>query len=242
MEPVKRSKSVLFGLLPVIFTTFLATGCASEIRKPLPLTRETSALDLQKESIALFTIKTSNQYKADYQPYVANFSVRTNDGKEKQETHLFLGGVGLTAKPPKPYSKVEKQFNDYLLSMSLPAGKYKLSYIGGWSHSGIIRGYFAIPVFADFELAPNKIVYLGRIEAMLRERKNDGELRGGSVFPLIDQAATGFSSGTFDINIYDNYEKDVSLFKDWYPVLDRLTIEKAVLLPWKQPTEEELKD
>ncbi len=96
-------------------------------------------------------------------------------------------------------------------------------------------------MYTPIELKPNKIVYLGRIEAVIRERKNDGELRAGPVVPLLDQAVTGFAGGTFDINVYDNYDKDIALFKQIYPLLNKYTVEKAVLPQWKKPTEEEMK-
>ncbi|HUS23544.1 MAG TPA: hypothetical protein VM369_01240, partial [Candidatus Binatia bacterium] len=45
---------------------------------------------------------------------------------------------------------------------------------------------------------PHAVVYLGRITAVMRERAG-GEFRAGPVTPLIDQAATGISSSTFDV-------------------------------------------
>ncbi len=233
-------KSLLTFLIVMIF--LVLTGCATmtgaDFVKPIALNDKTNALDLQKESVALLTLKTSNQYKPGYQPDVWGIYVLTNDGKEKKEIYRFGPKVySLT-----PYDKVKKEFNEYLVSISLPAGKYKLRHINGTGGVVPVRGNFVIPVYSDFDLAPNKVIYLGRIEATLRERKSDDELRAGLAMPLIDQAASGFYSGTFDINIYDNYEKDVSLFKKEYPILNSFTIEKLVLSPWKKPTEEELKN
>lgn len=226
----------------IVMSILLLSGCATmmgvDFAKPIALNDETKALDIQKESVALLTVRTSNQYKPGYQPYVWGVLVVTNNGSVKKETYRFGDRIGRLERS----EEVERQYNEYLISFSLPAGKYKLRYIDGTGGVFPVQGRFAIPVFADFDLTPNKIVYLGKIEATLRERKNNEELRSGSVFPLIDQAATGFYSGTFDINIYDNYEKDVSLFKEKYLVLNGFTIEKTVLAPWKQPTKDELKN
>lgn len=72
-----------------------------------------------------------------------------------------------------------------------------------------IRGAFCAPVFMPFELSPGSIVYLGRIEATIRARRSDDELRAGPLVPLIDQAVSGLFGGTFEIRISDNYEGDV---------------------------------
>jgi len=211
-------------------------GCAVPTMKPIALTPETNALNLQKKSVVLLTVRTSNQYRAYHQPYVWGVVVVTNDGRVKKETYRFGDLVGGLER----FEEVKEQFNEYLISLSLPPGKYKLTYING-TGSGT-RGNFDIPVFADFELPPNRIVYLGRIEATLRERKSASELRGGPEGPLLDQPFTGFYAGTFDIVIYDNYDKDISLFRQKYALLNNFTIEKEVLPPWKQPSEAELKN
>jgi hypothetical protein len=228
---VTNSKGLVFSTLMVLTATVLFGGCATV--KPMPLSGETKTLDLSKETVAIFTVKTSNPFKPGYQPHVSYVHVRQNGGQEKKETFSFSVNDA--------YSKVENQYDEYLVSISLPPGKYKLRHIGGTSGVFPVHGNFAVPVFADVELKPNKLVYLGRVEATLRERKNDSEIRGGSPIPLIDQAVTGFGKGTFDINIYDNYDKDVALFKQIYPVLKSYSVEKAVLPPWKRPTEEEMK-
>jgi hypothetical protein len=231
--------SLMTFLVVVSFIVF--TGCSTMVGadfvKPTALNDKTNALDLQKESVALLTVKTSNMYKPGYQPDMWGIYVLTNDGKEKKETYRFGDKLGRL----EPY-KADKEFNEYLVSISLPAGKYKLSRINGTGGVFPVRGNFVIPIFADFDLPSNKIVYLGRIEATLRERKNDDELRAGSVVPLIDQAATGFYSGTFDVNIFDNHDKDVALFKQTYPLLNNFTIEEAILPPWRKPTAEEMKN
>ncbi|HUL01267.1 MAG TPA: hypothetical protein VLX29_10505 [Nitrospirota bacterium] len=221
-----------------VFVMFIVVhGCALPTMKPIALTPKTNALNLQKESVALLTVRTSNQYKPDYQPYVWRVVVVTNDGRVKKTNYRFGDLVGGLER----FEEIKGQFNEYLISLSLPAGNYKLTFIKG-TGSVTARGNFDIPVFADFELPPNKIVYLGRIEATLRERKSSSELRGGPEGPLLDQLFTGFYAGTFDIVIYDNYDKDISLFKQKYVLLNNFTIEKAILPPWKQPSEDELKN
>lgn len=103
-----------------------------------------------------------------------------------------------------------------------------------------ISGTFAVPVYSKFELRPRSVVYLGRVEAVVRERKDDSELRAGPVIPLIDQAVVGASGGTFDVKIFDNYDEDLAAFQKKHPFLDRYQVEKAVLPPWTKPTDEEM--
>ncbi|WOD16795.1 hypothetical protein [Paraburkholderia kirstenboschensis] len=63
------------------------------------------------------------------------------------------------------------------------------------------------------------------------ERK-DGELRAGPVIPLIDQAATGFSGGTWNISVSDQFDADVAEFKKDFPALTNASIEREVLPAW----------
>lgn len=229
MENRKHAWSGLLGAAAIVL--LLASGCATS--KPMPLNESATTLDLAKEGVAIFTVRTSNQFKTGYQPNVGFVHVKQRAG-EKKELFNFPA--------PGPIAAVEEQYNEYLVSISLPPGKYKLRHIGGSSNKLLVYSTFFVPVFVDIELKPNKILYLGRIEATLRERKNDSELRGGPLAPLLDQAVSGFSKGTFDIKIYDNYDKDMAAFTQKYPLLKKYTVEKAVLPPWKKPSDAELNE
>jgi hypothetical protein len=74
-------------------------------------------------------------------------------------------------------------------------------------------------------------MYLGHIDATVVERK-DGEFRAGPLIPLIDQAATGFSGGTWDITVSDQFDDDVSAFRKDFPALSSASIERDVLPAW----------
>jgi hypothetical protein len=49
---------------------------------------------------------------------------------------------------------------------------------------------------------------------------------------LIDHAVTEFSGGTFDIEITDQFETDVSEFNARFPALREAVIQKAVFAPF----------
>ena len=105
------------------------------------------------------------------------------DGKDKREKYSF--------KVEDPYRQGKDEFNEYLISLRLPAGRYMLRELFGTARVFPIRGTFGAPVFMPFELSPGGIVYLGRIDATIRARRGDDELRAGPLVPLIDQAVSG---------------------------------------------------
>ena len=85
------------------------------------------------------------------------------------------------------------EFNEYLVSLWLPPGKYVLRELLGSAGFFPIRGMFGAPVFTRFEMTPGTVVYFGRIEATIRQRTSDDQLRAGSLIPLIDPAVTGLT-------------------------------------------------
>jgi hypothetical protein len=196
------------------------------------LSEPLTSLSQSKEAVAFFSLRIMNRHKPGFQPNVSHVFVWETD-KEKREQYSF--------KVDDPYRQGKDEFNDYLVSVRLPSGGYVLRQIFGSAGFFPIRGMFAAPVFKRFELSPGTIVYLGHIEATIRARKSDDELRAGSLIPLIDQAVTGLSGGTFEIQISDDYDNDLIAFGEKYPGLVGATIERSVLPPWSPPSEETMK-
>jgi len=89
-------------------------------------------------------------------------------------------------------------------------------------------GSFDCLVWAHFEVLPNETVYVGRVVARCRARR-DGEPRAGSRFPLINQGISGFAAGTWDLEAIDNSAFDLKDFTDRYPVLSEHTIAKRIM-------------
>ncbi len=189
----------------------------------MALSEKTGALDIAQESVALMTLKMSNQYKPGFQPYVSYVAV-----------HTIGGGPRYSFKAGRPYLEAKREFNAYLISMRLPAGNYRLVAIVGWggSHKAYASlGNFCLAVNRTFKIEPNTVVYLARVEAVNRKRRNPREPRAGAVIPLIDQALSGFGGGTFDVKIYNNYDKDLALFKQEYPVIGSYDVKKTLFSP-----------
>jgi hypothetical protein len=224
MRTTPLGRRLLLGMMVIIGAAL--SGCATF--KPMALGEKTNTLDTGKESVALLTVKLANQYKPAFQPDLYYVTVLSQEG-EKGRYAFRVGDA---------HRQVKDEFNEYLISIGLPPGKYTMVQMNGLSRHFPISGTFILPMTGPFELKPNTMVYLGRIEAVNRERKLDSEMRAGPVIPLIDQAVSGFSGGTFDVTISDNYENDLAMFSQKYPALTGFTIDRAVLPPWAKPSDE----
>jgi hypothetical protein len=224
----EKCKFASLSAMLIIILILFVSGCATT--KP-----QTQSSNLAQESIAFMTLKVSNQFKPNYQPFVDFMTVLKDNGGR------------LTFTVDKPYNKIENQFNEYLIIINLSAGSYKIGCMHGQSRQIIFGskqsnnplGYFYAPIFSDFELKQNNVVYLGHIEATVNERKNKGDAKAGPPTPVLDQITTGFLLGTFDIKIMDNFDEDVAIFKQKYS-LPNSSVEKTILPPWKKPTDEDL--
>jgi hypothetical protein len=211
-----------------ILVSLLFFSCATI--KPMALNPTATKLDCTKDSVALMAVKVSNQYKPKYQPAVTYAFVWTRE-KDNRKKYSF--------KVANPYKTVLGESIEYLISVQLPPGKYKLRELMGTSGSFPIRGTFWVPLYLNFDLEPNKVLYLGRIEAVNRKKISGDELAAGPPIPLIDQAVTGFSGGTFDINISDKYETDMAIFKEQFPSIKSYNAEKMILPQWHKPSKED---
>lgn len=198
-----------------IFSITSFCGCTSV--NPMALETKSGALQLTSKSAGLFTLRTSNQYKPGYQPSV-NFIEVIPQGN----------GKAVTFRVSKPHRHEKNQFFEYLISVDLPPGTYKVGYVAGQSNKFLIYGSFRFSIEASFELPPNAVVYLGHVN-MVNRKGNKGEKKSGSIFPLIDQAASGYSGGTFDISISDRSDTDILLFEKTYPQLGKYIIMKSIM-------------
>jgi hypothetical protein len=202
---------------------FVFSGCAAN----MALTKGQEQVDLSEKSIALASIRISNQNKPGYQPSLlyAFFFANSSDA---EKTHVDL--------KIDPFKSEKDQYNEYLMSFTLKPGKYNFSQIwGNYKIPMLMNAMCAVPLNTQIEIKPNSVVYLGHIDATIRERKNDVEERAGSVIPLLDQALAGFSSGTFDVVIKDKFEEDIKAYTAEYPALNKVKVEKAIMPQWGRP-------
>jgi hypothetical protein len=219
------SRRVLALLAALI--TVAAAGCASV--RPMAL-GGSAAPALNGASLVLLTIRVSNQFRPAYPP----------DAK-----YILIGTAGtpreiLSFRLDAAYRQGANGVNEYLVSLELPPGSYRLREVFGSSGRFPIRGVFVVTVFLPFTVEPNTVTYLGRLEATVRERTSEREYRAGPPVPIIDQAVTGFAEGTFDVRIADGYAEDLAAFHARYPALAAHAVRKALLPPWTSPAPEEL--
>jgi hypothetical protein len=225
-----RRQFEFYHLLALCAIVFMLGGCAT--MKPPALSPKTNTIDVSKESIALLTVKIANEYKTGYQPNIKYIFVWSDVEKDREKFSFSVD---------EKNKEVENSFNEYLISFQLPPGKYKLREL--FAQSGIfpVIGTFSVPVYSSFSIEPHKIIYLGHIEATIKERTDDKMLRAGPVIPLLDQAVTGASGGTFVVTIIDLFEDDMKLFQQKYPYLAQHQVDNYTLPQWTQPTEKDMK-
>ena len=220
-----------YCLLALCFVVLMLGACATPKRSAL--SSEMNTIDVSKESIILLTIKTANEYKTTYQPNIEAIGV----GEERKD------GKHYNIKVEEKYKWVRNSFNEYLISFQLPPGKYILTEMAASTEDSSIGsaiGLFYVPVYSSFALEPYKIVYLGHIDAIVKERTDDKMLRAGPVLPLLSQLETGASSGTFAVTITDLFENDIKLFHKKFPFLTKYQVDNHTLPQWTQPTEEDM--
>ena len=192
----------------------ISSGCSNK----MALSPKTKSIDLSKKSIALLTVEVGNSHVPDHQPRIYSVLVGLNANKPK---YTFVAD--------DPYIVEKKQFNEHLISIALPPGEYWLnSFFGQRRVPMLLCGSCTLPVEKSFILEPDEIVYIGKVDADIH-KKRKGEKSAGGPFPLVDQAICGFHSGAFDVEVFDNYDEDIQLFLDRYPVLQGYQIEKAIM-------------
>jgi hypothetical protein len=218
---------VRWKLLFILCLVICMAGCGHN----MALTKGQTSIDVTTSSIALLSVKISNQNKPKYQLDIMGALICP---QSERCGHGSVSGFHKT-RIANRINSVENSYNEYLLSFELESGPYNFHSIGAaYSHFPITGGG-SVPMNYTVDIKPHSVIYLGHLDIVLRERKTDREVRAGSVIPLIDQALVGASSGTFDVIAEDKYEEDMKLFIAEYPALQNVRVEKSVLPPWIRP-------
>jgi hypothetical protein len=96
----------------IVLAASLLVGCAT--MKPMGFSEPIAGLPQSRDAVAFFSVRTANQNKTGYQPNVSHVFV-WEDGKDKREKYSF--------KVEGPYRQGKDEFNEYLISLRLPAGR-----------------------------------------------------------------------------------------------------------------------
>lgn len=208
-------------LAVVIFVPFILMGCATPTK--MAFQNDSDVMTSASKPVFLMTATLKNGYKPSYQPKLIVVNVERTEAKDSRDRLNFT-----MDEKAKMEADTPEAGNSYLLRMELESGDYVIRGLTGFSGVFPIRGMFFAPLHADLNSVGPGVIYLGHVAATVRERK-EGEFKAGPSIPLIDQAVTGFAGGTFDIEISDQLETDEPMFKEKFPALRNVSIQKAVL-------------
>lgn len=222
---------IKYNFLLIFCLVFAMSGCAGN---KMALTKGKSKIDLTKKSIALLSVRISNQDKPNRQLELQNVIICP-----QSETNCKHDLPSHYESPYKPYKKEKNHFNEYLLSYELKSGTYNID--------GLYTTYRIPTLTAGFgfaklnfktEIKPNSISYLGHLDIVLRKKKSDAEISAGGNVPYIDQSIAGFSSGTFDVVVEDKFDEDMKSFISEYPALQKVKVEKSIFPQGVKPEKE----
>jgi len=206
------------------FFTFIAlfSGCAS-VNK-MPLNENVKEIDTSQKSILLGRITIQNKNKPNHQPKLLAVFVK-KDGKDFSFTK------------PSLISEVDNESKEYIFSLASEPGVAELSLMRFLRQAFLVNGMADLQFKQEIVFPENEIVYIGNINASIIPRE-EGQPRAGSVIPLIDQSVTGFSSGTFVVEISDNYDEDIELITKKFPYLAGKNVTKMILPEWEYPEDD----
>lgn len=225
---VKKNLNLITFLL-LIITLFL-NGCAS----PMALKKGMTSVDTSQESVVVFSLQLANDNSGPkWYPYPKEVWFWSDDMRNDRRKGFNLSDARcITGRG---------NFCTRLISVRLNPGDYTLTGIIVLASglSGTAEGY--VPIYLPLQVRANEIVYIGNIEAVNRKRSK-GDLAAGAIFPLLPQQSSGFAKGTFDVQVFDNYDEDILLLEEAYPVLSEHEVKKRLLPQWEPPMDWRVKE
>lgn len=172
----------------------------------------------------MFSTRIMNDKFHRYQPAIITAVIVPEGATEYSQWLSF--------KPQAPFSESDMGVKEYLLSANLAPGKYKLQEIRCLASAFPFNGFCTVPMGSTIKIdKPGEVLYLGHINATIRDRQ-ENELRAGPIIPLIDQAATGMSGGSFDVVVEDRFDTDLERFRKTYASVRNINIQKSLLPAW----------
>jgi len=213
---------MLMRVLTTILLTsvLLMSGCAT--RTKMAFSEDSDKEIKTNNPIFLMTSTMQNNYKTSFQPRLIAVNVERAVVKDSADRINFV---------MDDKAKNETKANSQLLRMELEKGEYVIRGLSGMASIFPFNCMFFAPMHSTLRSSEPGVFYLGHVEAIVRERK-EGEFKAGPSIPVIDQAVAGASTGTFDIEISDQWDKDEPQFRAKFPALKGAVIQKAILPPF----------
>lgn len=208
--------------LACIIVCAALAGCATHNHMGV-LASDTS-IDTSQKSLVLMTITVAHQNSTARKPKIAVVFLEKPNAQDKADRQNFItDDEGATE---------QGSATTYELRMALAPGPYTIVAASGTINVFPILANFMIPLQFDINVAPNEVVYLGHIDATLRPFQDGDGFAAGPVLPLLDQAAMGVSTGTFDVSVSDHSLTDLPDFRANFPALQGATIKTEILPPF----------
>jgi hypothetical protein len=216
--------------LKLFFSLAVAAGMSGCMTvKDMPLRTDAAQVEMKNDTMLLFSARIVNKVAPLFQPKIITAIVIPEGAKDYAQWLSF--------RPQGPYAESDTGIKDYLLSVNLAPGKYTIHGMRGLASAFPFHGMCELPLNAAINIDQSgQVLYLGHINATIRERKDD-EVRAGSLFPLLDQAASGMSGGTFDVSIEDRFDVDTERYRKTYASIRTANIRKAILPAWVRPVD-----
>lgn len=203
------------------FSLLFLTGCATKTQ--MAFGDDAERMSEKSKPVLLMTATIKNTYKPTWQPRLIVVNVEKPNAQSSDERLNFT-----MDEKAKLETNSATQGNTYLIRMELDPGNYELKGLSSLANSFPINGFFFAPLHMPLTVSGTGVSYLGHVNATVRERVGN-EFKAGASVPLIDQAVTGASGGTFDIEITDDFGKDESVFRSKFPALAKVEIKKSIL-------------
>lgn len=199
-------------VLVVIMFAHMLGGCAVQ---RMPFSDESQLAANNDKVVYLMSATIKNSYKSKHQLRLVYVDL--------EKGPVSGSGARLVFK----MDDKGRDGDNNLIRLELEKGEYVIRRLQSLSKLPP-HGIFYVPIHAKVVSSVPGIYYLGHIEANVRERKGE-EFKAGPSFPAFDQSITGATSGTFDIEISDQWVNDEVKFKERFPILKSATIQKAIL-------------
>jgi hypothetical protein len=200
-------------------------GCATPTK--MAYSNEFKTVVKPSDAVFLMTATIKNTYHPSFQPHLLAVNVEKAGAKEKADRLNFTMDKQARLKEADSH----EEGNWYLLRLELPPGQYVIRGLTCNSLRFPIIGTFFAPLHEDLTVTQPGVFYLGHVDATVRERTGS-EFKAGPSIPLIDQAASGASGGTFDVVVSDRWDVDEASFRTTFAPLGSASVAKAILRPF----------
>lgn len=216
---VREAMQLIGKLFGTIVLVVGLTGCFTK----MPLRSDEPVGLAPTQSLAVFKMTLKNEFK-NYRLTPDMISLEAIEASGGKTYHFAF---------TTPERQISDREVEMLGSFALPPGDYQISKFTGKTDLGFailpVLGKFDPTFERGFSIGTNDSVYLGHIMARLVERKSEDEERAGPIIPVLDQAATGMSNGTFKFEVVDDFQKDIEYIKVRYPTVANRSFRRALL-------------